>query len=314
MRAAASWPKVDLVRTFVASASLLIITSLIALGSSATARAESSWFDPKMGCGPVGAYAKSGRAADLPGCTGRLPKDAPQVEIAMRELKAKLVDAEDALSKNRFDKVDALLAEVEAGLSRNLPAHPEMPDRWEQAQRVYKEAVGALRDRRKLAPLLDGVRAAYAKAREVDRDRNHKEIEGGPAEALKVAQACNEAFAGVRHAGVDLSLVVELERKLPRRLEETAAECTRIGKTAEALVREQEKIAKARRKQWRAILKGARRKVFDDHPTQLPQYAGAPEDWRGIATAPSWTYQTASGVEVYTWKGNKLLGRTDQKK
>jgi hypothetical protein len=308
LRRAAWWPKVVSVRI-----SLRLLSGFVVLSIFGAARADSRWFDPKMGCGPVGAYARSGRASDLPGCTGRLPKDAPQVEVVMRELKTKLVDAEEALEKNKLDKVDPLVADVEAGLSRTLPVHPEMPDRWEQAQHIYKEAIGALRQRRALAPLLDGLRTAHAKARDVDRDRNRVEIEGGPAEAAKAATACNEAFAAARRAGVDGGLVVEIEPKRPRPLQESAADCAQILMRAGNLMRQQEKIMKARRKQWRTILKGERRKIFDAHPAQLPQFAGGPDDWRAVATSPSWSYHTASGVEVYTWKGNKVLERSDRK-
>jgi hypothetical protein len=161
--------------------------------------------------------------------------------------------------------------------------------------------------------MLDGIRAAHAKAREVDRDRARVEIEGGPAEAVKAAIACGEAFAAARRAGVDGGIIVEIERKRPRPLQESADECAQIQARAADLVRQQDRIMKARRKQWRAILKGSRRKIFDAHPAQLPGFASAPEDWHAVATAASWTYSTPQGVEVYRWKGNTLLGRTEKK-
>jgi hypothetical protein len=299
--------------------SMRLVRAVLAVGWAAvgwcgSAHADSRWFDPKMGCGPVGAYAHSGRAADLPGCTGRLPKDAPQVEAAMHDLKQKLVDAEELLAKDKLDKVEPLLAEVETSLSRTLPAHPEMPDRWEQAQRIYAEAVAQLRARRKLAPHLDRLRTTWTAAMESDRVRNKKEIEGGPHETLQAAVACNTAFAEVRGLGVD-QIPIELEKKAPpRRLDQAAADCERVRRSAMAVIAEQEKAYKARRAQWRSVLKGARRKVFDEHKGQLPEFDGAPADWRAIATVASWRYTSPTGVETYTWKGNKLLNRTAARK
>jgi hypothetical protein len=169
------------------------------------ARAESSvWFDAGNGCGRAAAFAKSQRAADLPGCTGRLPKDAPQVEVLLHDAKRRLVDAEDYLGKNKLDRIDPLLTEVEAALSKAPPVHPELPDRWEQAEPLYRREVAALRNRRKLAPLVDRVRTTHAAALEADKTRNRREIEDGPADALKAAQACLAVFGEVKAAGVEV--------------------------------------------------------------------------------------------------------------
>src|SRR5688572_5201806 len=99
------------------------------------ARAESNWFNPKMGCGAVGAYAKTGKAVDLPGCTGKLPKDAPQAEVALHDLKEIIVDAEEALEKGKIDKIEPLLGQADLALRKAPPTHPELPDRWEQAEK-----------------------------------------------------------------------------------------------------------------------------------------------------------------------------------
>jgi hypothetical protein len=280
----------------------------------AVARGDSAvWFDSHNDCGRGGAFAKSGRAADLPGCSGRLPKDAPQVEVVLRDAKRRLVEVEELVGKNKLDKIDPLLAEVEAALAKTPPMNSDVPDRWEQSEPLYRREIAALRNRRKLAPHLEQLRTAYAAAVEADKTRNHKEIEGGPADALKVAQACIAAFADVRPAGIDMTTTVELQKGEPRPLQDAAADCERVRRSAETLARAQERAARARRAQWRRVLKGDRLKTFDAHPMALPEFEGAPNDWRALARVPVWEYATAAGHELYTFKGNKLASRTVQK-
>src|SRR4051812_19989092 len=109
---------------------------------AARAHAESSvWFDSHNDCGRAATFAKSGRAADLPGCSGRVPKDAPQVELTLHDAKRRLVDAEELLDKNKLDKIDALLTQAEADLARTPPVHPELPDRWDQAEPLYRREI-----------------------------------------------------------------------------------------------------------------------------------------------------------------------------
>ena len=48
------------------------------------ARADGKvWVDPGRGCGHAAAFLKSGKVADLPGCSGKLPKDAPGRTVAI---------------------------------------------------------------------------------------------------------------------------------------------------------------------------------------------------------------------------------------
>jgi hypothetical protein len=279
---------------------LLILS--VGILTAAAARAESPWLDAGNGCGRAVNFAKTGHAADLPGCSGRLPKDAPQVEVLLHDAKRKLLDAEELLAKNKLDKLDALLAEVEAELVKNPPVNPEIPDRWEQAQSLYKQEIESLRNRRRLAPLADKLRATWTAAMEGDK-KNKKEIDGGPAEALKAAEACAAAFAEAHTAKVDGATEVELEKDKPRRLDQAQAECERVRKSADGLARAQAAAAKARRAQWRKTLKGDRLKTFDAHPAALPEFEGSAVNWRAIAKVPVWKY----GAEIYTFKGNKLV-------
>jgi hypothetical protein len=294
-----------------------ILDGLVALAvalAPVAARGEGSvWFDAHNDCGRGAAFAKSARATDLPGCSGKLPKDAPQVEVLLHDAKRKLVEAEELLAKNKLDKIDALLVEVEAALEKTPPVNPDVPDRWEQSEPLYRREIAALRNRRKLAPHVDKLRTTQAAALEADKTRNHKEIEGGPADALKAAQACVAAFADVHAAGIDMSTTVELQKGEPRPLQDAAADCERMRRSADTLARAQEQAAKARRAQWRKLVKGDRLKTFDAHPTALPEFEGAPDHWRAIARVPVWKYTTPAGHEVYTFKSNKLAGRTVEK-
>jgi hypothetical protein len=270
------------------------------------ARADADrWLSADLGCGRAAAFGRSARVADLPGCSGRLPKDAPAMEGVLHEAKRRLLDAEDLLGRNKLEKLDALLTQVEADLAHAPPMSPEMPDRWEQAAPLYHRAIASLRNRRRLAPVLEHVRAAYSAALAADKSRNKKDVEGGPTEALKAAQACLAAFSDARSAGVDAKLEVEIEKDHLRPLDDSIAECERVRRTAEPLARAQQQQAKARRAQLRKTLKGERLKAFDAHPAALPELDGAATDLRAAGKAPVWKYTTAAGVEVYTWKGNK---------
>jgi hypothetical protein len=235
----------------------------LALLAPVAAHAESNWFNPKMGCGPVGAYAKTGRAVDLPGCTGKLPKDAPQAEVALHDLKQLIVDAEEALDKGKIDKIEPLLGQADLALRKAPPTHPELPDRWEQAERPYRELMGKLRNGRKLYPHLEAIRTAYAAAVEGDKAKNNLAMDGGPAEAAKLATACNDALAVVARDKIDGATVVELDKdkKTVRRVDELVAECGRIKKDAEqkALKQEKEKAALAKKLAKRS--KGKKKKT-----------------------------------------------------
>src|SRR5688572_10075555 len=141
---------------------------IVALGLLLAGSAHAAnWSDPDNGCGTGAAFAKSGKVADLPGCSGKVPKDAPAVELLLRDAKRALADAEELLDKNKvdkMDKVDALLKSVEESLSKAPPLSPELPDRWEQAQPLYTRLIGSFKQRRNLAPSLDKLRFSLAEA------------------------------------------------------------------------------------------------------------------------------------------------------
>jgi hypothetical protein len=217
-------------------------TLLFVILFTSTALADREvWFSEKMGCGRASAFAKSGKAEDLPGCTGKLPKEAPQIETFLGEAKRRLVDAEEALEKGKLDKIDPLLAAVEADLKHPPTINPELPDRWEQAQALYQGEITSLRNRRRLAPHLDKLKAAYGAAVEAGA-KNRADVEGGPAEALKTSQACTAAFEEAKKSSVDFTTEVELGKER-KRLDASAAECAQIRKTAEPLAKAQEKAA-----------------------------------------------------------------------
>jgi hypothetical protein len=289
--------------------SLVLFATLLLAAPRAGAAEGNPWFDTSNGCGRAATFADSQRAADLPGCTGRLPKNPPQVEQLLHDVKRKLVDAEDYLRKNKLDRIDPLLAEAESALATVPQVHPELPDRWEQAEPLYRREIAALRNRRKLAPLLEGLRTSHRAALEADKTRNRRELRGGPADALKAAQQCLTQFAAVKAAGIELATTVELEKDRPRPLGEQSGECERIRRSADELVRAQDKADKARRAQLRKAVKGDRLKTFDAHPTSLPEIEGGDDNWRAVAKAAVWKYPTPAGGELYTFKGNKLVSK-----
>jgi hypothetical protein len=296
-----------------------ILTGLIPvvlLAAPLDARAENSvWFDASNGCGRASAFSKSQHAADLPGCTGRLPKNAPQVEVLLQNAKKKLIDAEEYVGKNKLDKVDPLLAEVEAALAKSPPVHPELPDRWEQAEPMYRAEIATLRNRKKLASQMERVKTSYAAAQDAERPRKAGEPAPSPADVMRVARACVAVFAEVKSSGIDMKTPVELEKKAtPRTLEELSGDCDRIRRTADERARGEELAYKTKRAKWRKALKGDRRKTFDAHPESLPEFDGSDTNWRAIARVPAWRYTTANGVETYSFKRDKLLGKTMAKK
>jgi hypothetical protein len=275
------------------------LTMALVLCVPAVAWADNpAWFDPGNGCGRAANFAKSGKAADLPGCSGKVPKGAPQVETVLHDAKEKLIEAEELLGKNKLDKIDGLLAGAEKSLSAPPPVHPELPDRWEQALPLYQRTIASLRNRRTLQPFAEKLRAAVGAAAAA-KARNSAATEGGPAEALAAAKACVAAFEPVRAAKIDLATEVDLGNQ-PRALTESLAECEELKKSAEPLVKLQEKTLKAKRASWRKSLKGDRRKVFDEHPAQLPAFD---QKSGGPASASEWRY----GDKTYTFKGNKLV-------
>jgi hypothetical protein len=287
--------------------------ALLLLSTPAFAN-SAEWFDPDRGCGRGAAFAKTGKVADLPGCTGRLPKNPPQVEVVLHDTKRNLVDAEEYLGKNKLDKIDPLLDAATASLAHAPPLHPELPDRWEQSKPLYERAIASLRNRRRLVPRLEKLRATHHAAVEAGKVMTQKEREGGPTDALAASKACLAEFAAARSAGVDFAADVDLEKDRLRPLDDGFAECEQVRKTAEPLVRAIESVAKARRAAFRKKLKGDRLKTFDAHAGAFPELDGKPLAANTAAKATTWRYTTAAGVEVYTFKANKLLSNITVKK
>jgi hypothetical protein len=215
---------------------------IVALGLLLAGTAHAAnWSDPDNGCGTGAAFAKSGKVADLPGCSGKVPKDAPAVELLLRDAKRSLADAEELLDKNKvdkMDKVDALLKSVEEALSKPPPLSPELPDRWEQAQPLYTRTIASFKQRRNLAPSIEKLRFSLAEAAKAG-----KNMETDPAIALAAAKTCVAAFDPPRAAGVPFSLEVELEPGKPRALKDSMSDCERQIKAAEPLVKAKEKAA-----------------------------------------------------------------------
>ena len=233
----------SLVGSLVGSGGLWCVGALTALVFVGAASGDSvGWFDGKRGCGQVGAFARTGHAADLPGCSGKLSKDAPRAELALHDIKLKMIAAEQALDKNALEKVDAALVEVEAALAKAQPPHPDLPDRWEQAQTIYGQLVHTLKGRRRLVKYADDIRARYAAAIEADKTRNRLDIDGGPAEARKLASACAGMLAEVKVAGVDMSTPFAIDPKGPlRQLTTLDEECRKVVMRADGLMRGQAK-------------------------------------------------------------------------
>jgi hypothetical protein len=279
-------------------AAVMVLVVLLAVPARA---GDVDWTNPKMGCGK--GFAQSGKAVDLPGCTGKLPKDAPAVEVMLREAKLALVEAEGLVQKGRLDKVDGLLASVEEGLARTPPMHPTLPDRWERAKPLFDRAISALRSKRKLLPRLDKLKDLYAEAGELARAM--KEDEAGPKRAIKAARACVAEIDEARGDGVDLSVDVDLDKGAQRSLESARAECAGLLAKAETYLKERDAARKVKRERWRKVLRGDRKKIFDAHPDALPEFGGSDP-----AKASLWRYTTSSGTEVYTFKANKLVNKT----
>src|SRR5262249_35654225 len=123
--------------------------------------------------------------------------------------------------------------------------------------------------------------------------------------AKTAASACHAKLVSAAAAVKgDWSTTIEVDKDRARSLKELAGECEQISRTAEALLHEQEKAAKAKRAAWRKKLKGERLKIFDQHPDALPEISAGT-----VGTAEVWKYTTATGEDVYNWKGNKLASR-----
>src|SRR4051812_49935189 len=109
----------------------LIVALSVTWTATAAADDGKIWMDPDRGCGRGATFMKSGKIEDLPGCSGKLPKDAPHVEVVLHDAKRALLDAEEDLARGRTEKLDQVLDDTRATLSHPQAMNPEMPDRWD---------------------------------------------------------------------------------------------------------------------------------------------------------------------------------------
>jgi|GEM_PF-3337142 len=276
-----------------------ILICLAVTAVAGVAEADTNWFDPALGCGKD--FSVTGKAVDLPGCSGKIPKDAPPVEVILHDAKRALLDAEEALLKNKPDKIDAFLTTAASSLGKTPGMNPALPDRWDGALPLYQREIFAIKNRRRLQPQLDKLRTAYTAA--VDAAKT-LDSDDGPARVQKATQACLDAFAAVKAAEVDLALETDLIKGKLTSLESNRADCDTAHKSAETLAKNREAAAKAKRAALRKKMRGDRLKTFDAHPDALPESSGDP------ATSATWTY----GSQTFNFKGNKLAVAAKPKK
>ncbi|MCS6912490.1 MAG: hypothetical protein RMK29_19105 [Myxococcales bacterium] len=304
----------------------LALASLLLLPQGA--RAIEWWHDPERGCGTLEAWVRTGRIKDLPGCEGELPKGAPPGEIAMRDAKRALHEAEKLLDQGQTAEVETKL-EAATHIMNRAPNDPRV--NW--ARPHYAKALGILRARLAIVPRLPTLRQAYKAALEAASQAARLRTEEARRDALAKADACVQAFRDAEGQGVDLSIPVELTPGKPRPLREDLRDCA-TGQTATA---SSEPVAAARpeatastdrptaspqgpvqsggsdggvpRDKWIKALRGDRKKVFLAHPDAFPEYEGAPGP-KGAAKAAEWRY----GSEVFLFKGNRLVKPKDKKK
>ncbi|MSP61963.1 MAG: hypothetical protein EXR72_16855 [Myxococcales bacterium] len=284
---------------------LLVLLSLVATSAANPA----VWFDPDRGCGRGEVFVRTGRVADLPGCSGTLPPAAPPVEGILHDAKRALVDADRLLDRGAVDSVDALLDGATLRLATVTAPHPEMPDRLTSARPLYEQALVRLRDRRRFVPRLGRLRDAHRAAVDAGRTMTAREREGGAADTVRLARVCLSELAEARAAGINFTTPVELTRDRQRPLDDAMADCEAARAAAEPLARAQEIALRTRRAEWRKAMRGDRLKVFDAHPDALPECAATSRGARATASAKEWCYTTSAGREVYTFQGNRLLRR-----
>jgi hypothetical protein len=247
----------------------------------------------------------------------------------MHDAKKALHEAERVLDGGQIDGVEAKL-ELATNLMNKAPNDPRV--NW--ARPHYKLAVNLLRSRLAIVPKLPKLRTAYKAAMDAATQANAQKTEAARKAALSAADACAQAFREAEAQGADLSVPVELTPGKPRPLREDQRECA-TGKASlpEAVAATPDKPAATPdkpaatpdkpaatpdkpaatpdkagggdggvpREKWAKVLKGDRKKVFNDHPDAFPEYDGDPGP-KGAAKAAEWRY----GSEVFKFKRNKL--------
>lgn len=291
--------------------SFLLALPLVALAPSARAN-SALWFDPDLGCGRVEVYARTARVADLPGCIGTLPANAPEVERALGEAKRALVEAAARLERDSVDGVDALLDQAQRRMATTPPPNAELPDRFATAAPLYLRAGAALRARRRLAPRLAAIRGAWRASADAALAMTSRERDGGPRASVRLATACIDALGAARTDGVDLATEVEIEKGRTMRLDAALADCDAARAAAQPLARAEAIAEQSRREEWRRALRGDRLKVFDTHPGALPECDTPSATPKTAAKSATWRYTGASSREVFRFSGNRLKGSEQQ--
>lgn len=295
------------------------------------------WHDPQRGCGTLDGWQRTFRIADLPGCDGDLPKQAPQGEQSMHDAKKALREAEKILDSGQTTDVEIKL-DLATTTMNKAPNDPRV--NW--ARPHYQTALTILRKRLVITPKLPKLRTVYKKAIDAAEAYNKQKTPASRKNAVEAADACVAEFRDVEAAGADLSLPVELNPGKPRPLRDDMRDCA-AGKNdgsgdatkpdavkpdapkpdaakPDAVKPDAAKPDAAKpdaakpepakggndggvpRAKWLKTLKGDRKKVFQDHGDAFPEFEGDPGP-KGAAKAAEWTY----GGEVFKFKRNKLV-------
>jgi hypothetical protein len=210
-------------RRFALILGLSIAGSFVALG---VAHAIEWWHDPDRGCGLAENWQRTHRIRDLPGCDGELPRGAPPGEIAMRDAKKLLHDAERALDQGQATDIDAPLARA-ANLMSGAPNDPRV--NWVRPR--YVKAIQTLRARALLSPKLPALLAAQASAHKAADDAKQKPSPAARRAAMDAGTSCVDAFRAAEGEGVDVTLYVPFSDGSVRSLTTAREDCEAIAKT-----------------------------------------------------------------------------------
>jgi hypothetical protein len=181
-----------------------------------------------------------------------------------------------------------------------------LPGRWSEALPRYREAIARIEGRLVLAPLLPGLVVAHRVAVGAAAGATAHERDGGAAEAARLARACLAAFAAARAAGASSDETIDAGDGRIRRIDDLEAECRSAALTAAPLAEAVTRSIAAHREEWRRMLTGDRRRVFDEHPGALPEFPG-PFAPRAARRARQWRYSSGGAAEVFTFRGDRLV-------
>lgn len=313
----------------------LALALLPLLAGDALAAGVNWWHDPLRGCGTLDGWQRTYRIADLPGCDGDLPKQAPVGEQSMHDAKRALREAEKILDTDQTTDVESKLDQATT-LMNKAPNDPRV--NW--ARPHFQTALTILRKRLVIVPKLPKLRTVHRAAIDAAEVASKQKTDGSRKTAAAAADACVVAFREAETGGADLSLPVELNKGKARPLRDDQRDCAAgRSEAAAAPVKDETKPATPAtpegggevkgevkgetkgeakgetkgeakggsdggvpRAKWLKTLKGDRKKVFQDHEDAFPAFDGDPGP-KGAAKAAEWTY----GGEVFRFKRNKLV-------